>query len=330
MSKPLIEIKNLKKYFSYKGKTLRAVDDVSLSVFPKETIGLVGESGCGKTALARTLMRVHEPTSGDILFKGESILGYKGKATKALRHDMQYIFQDPYASLNPRMTAGEIIAEPLNIHNVLKSSERHKRVQELLELVGLRPEYTRRFPHEFSGGQRQRIGIARALALNPRLIVCDEPIAALDVSIQAQIVNLLKRLQEEMGLTYLFISHDLAMVKYLSTRVAVMYLGHLMELAPSHDLYEHPLHPYTQGLLSAIPIPDPEVEQKRTRILLTGEVPSPINPPKGCVFCSRCPLAEKICFEKRPQLKEVSPNRFTACHLVKTSNGNATNPNGTS
>lgn len=319
MSEPLIEIKNLKKYFSYNGKTLRAVDDISLSIFPQETLGLVGESGCGKTALARALMRVYEPTSGDILFKGESILRYKGKAIKSLRHDMQYIFQDPYASLNPRMTAGEIIAEPLNIHNVLKPSERQKRVQELLELVGLRPEYTRRFPHEFSGGQRQRIGIARALALNPRLVVCDEPIAALDVSIQAQIVNLLKHLQEEMGLTYLFISHDLAMVKYLSTRVAVMYLGHLMELAPSEDLYEHPLHPYTQGLLSAIPIPDPEIEQKRTRILLTGEVPSPINPPKGCVFCTRCPLAKKKCFEKRPKLREVSPNHFAACHLLDSS-----------
>lgn len=316
MPQPLIEIKNLKKYFSYKGQTLRAVDDVTLSVFPQETLGLVGESGCGKTALARTLMRVHEPTSGEILFDGESILRYKGKAIKTLRHNMQYIFQDPYASLNPRMTAGEIIAEPLNIHNVLKPSDRSKRVQELLELVGLRPEYTRRFPHEFSGGQRQRIGIARALALNPRLIVCDEPIAALDVSIQAQIVNLLKHLQDEMGLTYLFISHDLAMVKYLSTRVAVMYLGHLMELAPSETLYDQPLHPYTQGLLSAIPIPDPVVEKKRTRILLTGEVPSPIHPPKGCVFCTRCPFAKKVCFEKRPPLKEVAPNHFAACHFV--------------
>lgn len=316
MSQPLIEIKHLKKYFSYKGQTLRAVDDVTLSVFPQETLGLVGESGCGKTTLARTLMRVHEPTSGDILFDGESILRYKGKAIKSLCHNMQYIFQDPYASLNPRMTAGEIIAEPLNIHNVLKPADRSKRVQELLEIVGLRPEYSHRFPHEFSGGQRQRIGIARALALNPRLIVCDEPIAALDVSIQAQIVNLLKHLQDELGVTYLFISHDLAMVKYLSTRVAVMYLGHLMELASSETLYDRPLHPYTQGLLSAIPIPDPVVEKKRTRILLTGEVPSPIHPPKGCVFCTRCPFAKKVCFEKRPLLKEVASNHFTACHLV--------------
>lgn len=313
---PLIQIKNLRKYFSYKGKTLRAVDNISFDVYPQETLGLVGESGCGKTALARALMRLYEPTSGDIIFKGESILSYKGKAIKSLRHDMQYIFQDPYASLNPRMTAGEIIAEPLNIHNVLNSSERQTRVLELLELVGLRSGYASRFPHEFSGGQRQRIGIARALALNPRLIVCDEPIAALDVSIQAQIVNLLKYLQEEMGLTYLFISHDLAMVKYLSTRVAVMYLGHLMELAPSQDLYENPLHPYTQGLLSAIPIPDPQIEKKRTQILLTGEVPSPINPPKGCVFCTRCPMAEKICFEKRPHIREISPGHQAACHLI--------------
>lgn len=316
VTNPLIQIRNLKKHFSYKGQTLRAVDNISFDIFPKETLGLVGESGCGKTALARALMRLYEPTSGNILFKGESILSYKGKAIKSLRHDMQYIFQDPYASLNPRMTAGEIIAEPLNIHNVLNPSDREKRVQEILELVGLRPEYIRRFPHEFSGGQRQRIGIARALALNPRFIVCDEPIAALDVSIQAQIVNLLKYLQEEMGLTYLFISHDLAMVKYLSTRVAVMYLGHLMELASSQELYEKPLHPYTQGLLSAIPIPDPLIEKKRTRILLTGEVPSPINPPKGCVFCTRCPMAKKICFEKRPLLKKVSPSHQVACHLI--------------
>lgn len=316
MSTPLIEIKNLKKEFLYKGQKLLAVNGISLSVYPQETLGLVGESGCGKTALARTIMRLHEPTSGDVLFDGKSILSLGKKAVQYLRRDMQYIFQDPYASLNPRMTAGEIIGEPLQIHRVLRAKEREKRVHELLDLVGLRSEYARRFPHEFSGGQRQRIGIARALALNPRLIVCDEPIAALDVSIQAQIVNLLKTLQEEIGLTYLFISHDLAMVKYISTRVAVMYLGHLMELAPSEMLYDHPLHPYTQGLLSAIPIPDPQIERKRSRILLTGEVPSPINPPKGCVFCTRCPMATKLCFEKRPALKEVAPNHQAACHLL--------------
>ena len=316
MTKPLLQVKNLKKHFEHKGKVVHAVDGVSFDIFPQETLGLVGESGCGKTALARALMRLYEPTSGDIFFKGESILKYKGKAIKALRHDMQYIFQDPFASLNPRMTAGEIIAEPLVIHDTLNSYGRQKRVQELLELVGLRPEYMSRFPHEFSGGQRQRIGIARSLALNPRFIVCDEPIAALDVSIQAQIINLLRYLQEEMGLTYLFISHDLAMVKYLSTRVAVMYLGHFMELAPTSNLYENPLHPYTQGLLSAIPIPDPFIEKKRTRVLLTGEVSSPINPPKGCVFSTRCPMVKPICLQKRPPLREIAPGHSVACHLL--------------
>ena len=317
MTAPLLQVKDLKKYFPQKGRLLKAVDGVSFDVFPRETVGLVGESGCGKTALARAIMRLYEPSGGDILFQGKSILNYRRKEIKALRHDMQYIFQDPFASLNPRMTADEIIAEPLVIHNALTGHDRRKRVHELLELVGLRSDYGKRFPHEFSGGQRQRIGIARSLALNPRFIVCDEPIAALDVSIQAQIINLLKTLQEEMGLTYLFISHDLAMVKYLSTRVAVMYLGHLMEIAPSNALYESPLHPYTQGLLSAIPIPDPVTEKKRTRVLLTGEVPSPIDPPKGCVFCTRCPKAEKICYEKRPQLREVAPSHSVACHLIK-------------
>ena len=315
MTSPLVEIKNLKKHFLVNGKLLRAVDGVSLEVFPQETLGLVGESGCGKTALARALMRLYEPTSGEILFRGDNILKYKGSEIKKLRHDMQYIFQDPFACLNPRMTAREIIAEPLNIHRVLNKHGRKARVDELLSLVGLRPEYGERFPHEFSGGQRQRIGIARSLALNPRFIVCDEPIAALDVSIQAQITNLLKKLQEEMGLTYLFISHDLSMVRYLSTRVAVMYLGHLMEIGKSHELYDSPLHPYTQGLLSAIPIPDPIIEKKRSRILLTGEVPSPTNPPKGCVFCTRCPKAEKICFEKRPALRVINNDHQVACHF---------------
>lgn len=314
---PLIEIRNLVKTFRVKGKLLRAVDDVSLKIFPQETLGLVGESGCGKTALARVLMRLYEATGGEILFEGKSFFKYSPRQIQKLRQEMQYIFQDPYASLNPRMTTGEIIAEPLNIYRVGTRTQREERVRELLSLVGLRPESLSRFPHEFSGGQRQRIGIARALALNPRFIVCDEPIAALDVSIQAQIINLLKQLQEDMGLTYLFISHDLALVKYLSTRVAVMYLGKLMELAPSPELYENPLHPYTQALLSAIPIPDPEVERKRTRILLTGDVPSPINPPKGCVFCTRCPKAMPICHEKPPQWKEVSPGHHVACHLIE-------------
>lgn len=317
MADPLIEIKDLKKYFSYKKQTLYAVDGASFKVFPQETLGLVGESGCGKTTLARTLMRLYEPTSGDIFFKGKSILKIKGKAIKNLRQDIQYIFQDPFASLNPRMTAGEIIAEPLRIYRIFNRPDREKRVQKLLQLVGLRSEYTQRFPHEFSGGQRQRIGIARALALNPSFIICDEPIAALDVSIQAQIVNLLNQLQREMGLTYLFISHDLSMVKYISNRVIVMYLGHFMEIASSDDLYDNPFHPYTQGLLSAIPIPDPLIEKKRPRILLTGEIPSPVHPPKGCAFCTRCPMAKPECFEKRPLLREVSPGRQVACHFVE-------------
>ena len=312
---PLVEVKNLIKTFQAKGKLLRAVNDISLKIYPEETLGLVGESGCGKTAFARTLMRFYEATSGDIFFNGKSIVKYSAKQIRELRYHIQYIFQDPYASLNPRMTAEEIVAEPLNIYRVLSPSDRKARVRELLNLVGLREESLSRFPHEFSGGQRQRIGIARALALNPRFIVCDEPIAALDVSIQAQIINLLKKLQEDMGLTYLFISHDLSMVKYLSSRVAVMYLGKLMELASSKDLYENPLHPYTEALLSAIPIPDPVVERKRTRIFLSGDVPSPIDPPKGCVFCTRCPKAMPICSQKPPKWKEVSPNHHVACHL---------------
>ena len=317
---PVIQVRNLKKHFPYKGQILRAVDGITFDVFPQETLGLVGESGCGKTALARSIMRLFEPTHGDVLFNGKSIFDLSPKKIKTLRHDMQYIFQDPYASLNPRMTAGEIIAEPLAIHLLMDSNQKEKRVIELMELVGLSPDYSRRFPHEFSGGQRQRIGIARALALNPRFIVCDEPIAALDVSIQAQIVNLLKSLQDEMGLTYLFISHDLAMVKYLSTRVAVMYLGHLMELAPSAELYRNPLHPYTEGLLSAIPIPEPSIEKKRQRIILKGEVPSPLNPPKGCVFCTRCPKVMPICHKIRPKWEEISPGHKIACHLYSKEN----------
>lgn len=313
--KPLVEVRDLVKTFHVKGKLLRAVDKISLKIYPQETLGLVGESGCGKTAFARALIRLYETPDGDILFDGKSIVKYSEKQIRELRHHIQYIFQDPYASLNPRMTAGEIIAEPLNIYNVLAPQEREPRVRELLSLVGLNPDSLSRFPHEFSGGQRQRIGIARALALNPRFIVCDEPIAALDVSIQAQIINLLKKLQEDMGLTYLFISHDLAMVKYLSTRVAVMYLGNLMELAPSEKLYETPQHPYTQALLSAIPIPDPEIERKRSRIILSGDVPSPINPPKGCVFCTRCPKVMPICKEKAPKWKEISSGHQVACHL---------------
>ena len=315
MKEALLQIKNLKKSFSHKGKTLHAIDDISFDIFSKETIGLVGESGCGKTTLARTLMGLYQPTCGNIFFKKQSILNCDKTTAHSLRRDMQYIFQDPYASLNPRMTTGDIVAEPLKIHRIFNRADQKTRVQQLLQLVGLPNEYISRFPHEFSGGQRQRIGIARALALHPCFIICDEPIAALDVSIQAQIVNLLKELQQKMGLTYLFISHDLAMVKYLSKRVLVMYLGHMMEFASSDDLYKNPLHPYTQGLIAAIPIPDIRVKNQN-RISLKGEVPSPINPPKGCVFSSRCYKAKKICFEKRPILREVNANHQVACHLV--------------
>ncbi len=314
-SQPLIQVKNLKKQFNVRGQKLRALDNISLGIYPEETLGLVGESGCGKTVLARSLMRFFLPSDGDILFQGQSMLNLSPKEIRALRHDIQYIFQDPYSSLNPRMSAGDIIAEPLVIHTKMQSAERKERVLELLNLVGLRSTHFHSYPHEFSGGQRQRIGIARALALSPRFIVCDEPIAALDVSIQAQIVNLLRRLQEEMGLTYLFISHDLSMVKYISSRVAVMYLGNLMELAPSEELYHSPKHPYTEALLSAIPIPDVEVETKRTRIFLEGDVPSPIGPPKGCVFCHRCPKKMDICEKVRPEWRETSPGHFIACHL---------------
>jgi len=314
MTSPLIQVKQIKKYFLFKKQILRAVDNISFNIFPKETLGLVGESGCGKTTLARSLIRLYQPTSGDVLFKQQSILNLRGKPLKSLRREMQYIFQDPYTCLNPRMTAGEIIAEPLKIHKILNRFDRKKRVEKLLNLVELSPKSMRCFPHEFSGGQRQRIGIARALALNPSFIICDEPIAALDASIQAQVINLLRNLQQEIGLTYLFISHDLKMVKYVSTRIAVMYLGHLMELSPSDNLYEKPLHPYTQALLSTIP--KSNTGKKQTHIALKGEIPSPIHPPKGCIFSTRCPMAKKICFEKRPSLREVVPNRQVACHLV--------------
>lgn len=311
---PLIEVKNLKKYFPYKNLFIRAVDDVSFSLQQGETLGLVGESGCGKSTIGKLLLQVDRPTSGDIFFEGQ--LATSPAAIKSLRKHIQMIFQDPYSSLNPRMTTEDIIKEPLLIHKLYSSSHlRRERVLELLTLVGLSSEYINRFPHEFSGGQRQRIGIARALALNPKFLICDEPIAALDVSIQVQIVNLLKQLQKQMGLSYLFISHDLAMIKYLCTRVAVMYLGHLVEIASSESLYKTPLHPYTEALLSAISIPDPEIERKRTRIVLPGEIPSPLKPPKGCVFCTRCPKAMSICHEKRPLQKEVLPGHFVSCHL---------------
>ncbi|GCD12961.1 ABC transporter ATP-binding protein [Clostridium tagluense] len=312
----LIEVKNLKKYFQVgKNATLKAVDDVSFSIRKGETLGLVGESGCGKTTCGRTVMGMYGATDGEVLFDGIDVHKLNKKAKKDFARRAQIIFQDPYASLNPRMTVGDIIGEGIDIHNLYTGQERTNRIYELLQLVGLNREHGSRFPHEFSGGQRQRIGIARALAIEPDFIVCDEPISALDVSIQAQIVNLLIQLQQELGLTYLFIAHDLSMVKHISDRVGVMYLGAMVELASSHDLYEKPLHPYTQALLSAIPVPDPEVERKKSRIKLEGEVPSPINPKPGCRFTPRCRYAKPICSEQTPMLKEIEKEHYVACHL---------------
>lgn len=312
----LIEVKNLKKYFKVgKNAILKAVDDVSFVIKKGETLGLVGESGCGKTTCGRTVMGLYSATGGEVIYDGVNIQGISGKEKKDFTRKAQIIFQDPYASLNPRMTVGDIVGEGIDIHNLHTGQERTDRIYKILELVGLNKEHASRFPHEFSGGQRQRIGIARALAIEPEFIVCDEPISALDVSIQAQIVNLLIKLQRELGLTYLFIAHDLSMVKHISDRVGVMYLGKLVELASSHDLYSKPLHPYTQALLSAIPIPDPETEKNRQRIMLEGEVPSPINPKPGCRFAGRCRYAKPICSEVSPELKEVEKDHFVACHL---------------
>lgn len=311
---PLLQIKNLKKYFYSDDKPLKAVDHLSLSIKEGETVGLVGESGCGKSTAGKTIIRLLEPTEGEVYFNGKNIYKFNKSSLKKLRRDVQIIFQDPYASLNPRMTIEDIVAEPLDIHQIVKGQKRKERVVELLKLVGLNPEHTHRFPHEFSGGQRQRIGIARALALNPKFIVCDEPISALDVSVQAQVVNLLKSLQQKLGLTYLFIAHDLSMVKYISDRILVMYLGNMVELTTSENLYKEPLHPYTQALLSAVPIPDPNATRKE-RIVLEGDVPSPINPPSGCVFRTRCVHAMDTCRTIAPEWKEVKPGHFTACHL---------------
>ena len=311
---PLVQVRNLKKHFKVGERYLKAVNNLSLDIYPGETVGLVGESGCGKSTAGRTILRMYEATEGEVLFEGKDVMKLSRTELNHARKQMQMIFQDPYASLNPRMTVRDIIAEPLDVHNLVSGRKRTERVKELLEMVGLSPEHMNRFPHEFSGGQRQRIGIARALAMNPKFIVCDEPISSLDVSVQAQVVNLLKDLQRKIGLTYLFIAHDLSMVKYISDRVLVMYLGNMVELADSDSLYEEPIHPYTQALLSAVPIPDPNSGKRKGRIVLEGDVPSPLNPPSGCVFRTRCPKATSICAEKVPEWKEVKPGHFVACH----------------
>jgi len=321
----LLKVDNLVKHFPImKGAifrkqvgAVRAVDGVSFDIYRGETLGLVGESGCGKSTTGRAILQLHRPTSGHVFFEGKDLVISKGEELRRMRRRMQMIFQDPYASLNPRMTVGEIIGEPLIIHGLATKKESEDKVEELLRLVGLNPAYANRYPHEFSGGQRQRVGVARALSLQPALIVCDEPISALDVSIQAQVVNLLEDLQHQFNLTYLFIAHDLSMVRHISSRVAVMYLGVIVELAVRDELYENPLHPYTQALLSAVPVPDPFAEEKRQRRVLQGEIPSPINPPSGCRFRTRCPLAAAVCAESRPEFREVSSGHFVACHMVK-------------
>ena len=312
----LLEVKNLKKYFKIDSKTwLKAVDDVSFGIEEGETLGLVGESGCGKSTLGRTVIGLYPPTDGSILFEGRDITRLTAKERVALTRKMQIIYQDPYACLDPRMTVADIIAEGLDIHGICKGEERRKRIYELLRLVGMNEEHANRFPHEFSGGQRQRIGIARALAIDPKFIICDEPISALDVSIQAQVVNLLEDLQKQLGLTYLFIAHDISMVAHISDRIAVMYLGAMAELAPSKDIMESPLHPYTKALLSAVPFADPDASRARNRIKLTGDVPSPMSAQTGCKFASRCSQCTKVCREEAPTLREVRPGHFVSCHL---------------
>ncbi|MCR5271801.1 MAG: ATP-binding cassette domain-containing protein [Lachnospiraceae bacterium] len=324
--KKLLEVENLKKYFavktgSFKKNYVQAVESANFFIYKGETLGLVGESGCGKTTLGRTLIRLYEPTSGKIIYDGKPIYDSEKKIAEKMlpyRRKMQIIFQDPSASLDPRMTVGEIIGEALDIHNICPSkAERNDRIRNLLSQVGLNTEHANRFPHEFSGGQQQRVGIARALAVNPEFIVCDEPISALDVSIQSQVVNMLEDLQEEMGLTYLFIAHDISVVRHISNRIGVMYLGCMVELAESYELCAHPVHPYTKTLLSAVPLPDPVKSRARERILLEGDIPSPMNPPSGCRFHTRCPYATEICKQEMPKLEEVGPGHYAACHHLE-------------
>jgi oligopeptide transport system ATP-binding protein len=332
VSDPLVEVRDLYKYFPIHAGLMsrhvgdvKAVDGVSFSIDSGETLGLVGESGSGKTTIGRLLLRLLPATKGEIHFEGADVIALNRGDLRHLRRAMQIIFQDPFASLNPRMTVGEIVAEPLRIHGIARGKAIQERVVDLLKRVGLRPYHANRYPHEFSGGQRQRIGIARALAVDPKFIVCDEPVSALDVSIQAQVINLLEDLQEQFGLTYLFIAHDLSVVRHISTRVAVMYVGKIVELADREALYLNPLHPYTQALLSAIPIPDPAIEQRRKRILLTGDIPSPVNPPSGCRFHTRCPIAFDRCSVEEPPFTEYAPGHFAACHWVEEHSGQAPN-----
>ena len=323
----LLEVRDLHTHFQVGSKgvifglgavkqTVLAVDGVDLEITKGETLGLVGESGCGKSTLGYTILQLEKATSGDVLYNGESLVGLKRNQLRSFRQKMQIIFQDPQSALDPRMTIGNAIAEPLRVHEIVPRDDIEDRVEELLKTVGLNPYFKNRYPHEFSGGQQQRIVIARALSVEPEFIVCDEPVSALDVSIQAQVINLLEDLQTEFGLTYLFIAHDLAVVRHISDRVAVMYLGKMMELAESNELYQNPLHPYTKALLSAVPITDPELERQRERIILTGDVPSPLRPPPGCVFNTRCPIAVDECRERIPEWREVEPNHFVACHRV--------------
>lgn len=319
----LVEVKDLVKYFPVhagvmrrKVADVRAVEKVSFAIRAGETLGLVGESGCGKTTVGRCILRLYDVTDGNVYFSGEDITRLQGRQARQIRRDMQLIFQDPYASLDPRMSVGDIIGEPLVVHHLVKRKEYKEQVEELMNMVELEPRMAPRYPHEFSGGQRQRIGIARALATRPKFIVCDEAVSALDVSIQAQIVKLLRELKEELGLTYLFIAHDLSVVRYISDRVAVMYLGKIVEITDSDELYNNPVHPYTQALLSAVPIPSPEVDRQRTRIILSGDVPSPLHPPAGCRFHTRCPVAQAMCRESEPELKDVGKEHWAACHLV--------------